>query len=245
MIHPLIPITIRGAIWYQGESNHTDGMLYKDKMKTLVASWRQLWGDDYPFYFVQIGPLQSGTDPPTLMPEFWEAQAAAAREIPNSGMVVVNDVARSQGTTGNLVLHPPDKLDVGRRLALLALANTYGIKNLVTSGPTFQSMAVEGDKIRVTFDNVGGGLVSRDNQPLTDFEIVDADQGDFVPATAEIDGSSVVLSAPSVTKPVAMRFAWSNTATPNLMNKDGLPAGAFRAGTVPERLNAPPPAPKN
>ncbi|HEY0257954.1 MAG TPA: sialate O-acetylesterase [Candidatus Methylacidiphilales bacterium] len=240
MIHPLAPISVRGMIWYQGESNNTDGAAYKDKMKNLVDSWRKSWGDDFPFYFVQIGALDLPKNSPTALPELWEAQAAAAREIPNSGMVVINDISRSHGDTGGLVLHPPDKLEVGKRLALLALANTYGQKNLVASGPTFQSMTLADAEIHVTFDQVGGGLVSRDNKPLTDFEIIDADQGGFVPATAVISGSTVVLTAPSVSKPVAMRFAWTNTATPNLMNKEGLPAGAFRAGNVPERL-----APKN
>jgi sialate O-acetylesterase len=118
---------------------------------------------------------------------------------------------------------------------LWALANTYGEKNLAYSGPTFQGMKVEGDKLRVTFDNVGGGLASRDGKPLSWFEIIDGDEGWFVKADAVIDGKTVVLSAPSVKHPVAMRFAWSMLAEPNLMNAEGLPAGAFRAGKVPQR----------
>ncbi len=236
MIHPLLPFSIRGAIWYQGEANRKDGPAYTEKMKALVGSWRKLWGNDFPFYFVQIGPLQYPNDQPGTLPEFWEAQTAAAKEIPNTGMIVINDIASLHGDVASLQLHPPNKLDVGKRLALLALAQTYGQKDLVFSGPTFQAMAIEGDKIRVTFDHSGSGLVARDGQPLNFFEIVDADQSEFVPATAVIDGAGIVLSAPGVKKPVAMRFAWSNTAMPNLMNKEGLPAGAFRAGTVPERV---------
>jgi sialate O-acetylesterase len=246
MIHPLVPFSIRGTVWYQGEANRDEGASYTDRMKALVGSWRKLWGDDFAFYFVQIGPLEYPYQGPGVGPVFWEAQAAAAKEIPNAGMIVINDIASLHGDVASLQLHPPNKRDVGKRLALLALAKTYGQKDLVYSGPTFQAMTLEGDKIRVTFDNVGSGLVARDGKPLTYFEIVDADQGDFVPATADIDGASIVLSSPDVRKPVAMRFAWANTAIPNLMNKEGLPAGAFRAGDVPDRLAkavAPPPAP--
>jgi sialate O-acetylesterase len=229
MIHPLEPYALRGAIWYQGESNQSEGMRYAERMKALVFGWRQRWADDaFPFYFVQIAPFKYGGDPETLA-ELWEAQTVAARTIPNAGMAVVNDI-------GDLAdIHPVNKKDVGHRLALLARANTYGEQHLVFSGPTFQSLAIEGDTLRVTFDHVGGGLVSRDDKPLDWFEIIDADEGGFMKATARIDGASVVLSAPEVPHPVAMRFAWNGLAEPNLMNREGLPAGAFRAGELPRR----------
>jgi sialate O-acetylesterase len=229
MIYPVHPFGIRGAIWYQGESNHGEGMLYAEKMKALVSGWRQIWGEgDFPFYFVQIAPFNYGPNPEVLS-EFWEAQTAAAREIPNAGMAVINDI-------GNLKdIHPQNKQEVGRRLALLALARTYGQKDVVDSGPTFQSMSVEGSTLRVLFDHADGGLASRDGQPLNWFEIIDADEGGFVKADARIDGSSVVLSAPEVHHPVAMRFAWSQFADPNLINGAKLPAGSFRAGTMPKR----------
>jgi len=229
MIHPLEPFPIRGAIWYQGESNLGEGMRYAEHMKALVSGWRQLWGEgDFPFYFVQIAPFNYGGNPETEA-ELWEAQTAAANTIPNAGMAVVNDI-------GNLKdIHPKDKQSVGHRLALLALAKTYGQKDLVCSGPTFKSLTVEGGSLRVTFDHVGGGLASRDGKPLDWFEIIDADEGGFVNAEARIDGDSVVLSAPEVKHPVAMRFAWSGLAEPNLMNVEGLPAGAFRAGHLPKR----------
>jgi sialate O-acetylesterase len=128
-------------------------------------------------------------------------------------------------------------------LALLALAKTYGKADAVCSGPTFKSMAEEGDKLRVKFDNVAGGLGNRDNQPLSWFEIIDADEGGFVKADAQIEGSAVVLSSPEVKHPVAVRFAWNMLAEPNLKNSAGLPASAFRAGKVPNRdllgLNVP------
>jgi sialate O-acetylesterase len=152
-------------------------------------------------------------------------------------MVVINDI-------GNLKdIHPVNKQEVGRRLALWALAKTYGQEKLVYCGPTFKAMSVEGEKLRLTFDHVGSGLASRDSKPLDWFEIIDADEGGFVKADAQIDGSAVLLSASGVKHPVAMRFAWSMLAEPNLMNAEGLPAGAFRAGTVPKRdllaLNVP------
>jgi sialate O-acetylesterase len=228
MIHPLCPFAMRGAIWYQGESNLGDGARYEDRMKALIAGWRKLWHEgDFPFYFVQIAPYDYHGDPEAEA-VLWEAQAAA-QAIPNVGMAVVNDI-------GNLKdIHPKNKQEVGRRLALLALARTYGDEKLVCSGPTFKSMSIEGDKARVNFDHVGGGLASRDGKPLDWFEIIDADEGGFVKASAQIDGSGVVLSAPEVKHPVAMRFAWSMLAEPNLMNSEGLPASAFRAGAMPKR----------
>jgi len=229
MIHPLVPFAIRGAIWYQGEANESEGMKYYERMKALIAGWRAVWGEgDFPFYFVQIAPWNYHDNPQNLA-RLWEAQTLAANTIPNSGMAVVNDI-------GNLEnIHPKDKQDVGHRLALLALAKTYGQPHLVCSGPTFKSMKIQDNTIRVKFDNTGSGLASRDGGPLCDFEIIDADSGGFVKADARIDGDSVVLSAPGVEHPVAMRFAWSGLDEPNLINREGLPAGAFRAGTMPKR----------
>jgi sialate O-acetylesterase len=228
MIHPVYPFSIRGAIWYQGESNLADGKLYTERMKALIAGWRKIWNEgEFPFYFVQIAPYNYGGNPEAL-PEFWEAQAAA-ETIPNVGMAVITDI-------GNLKdIHPTNKQEVGRRLALLALAKTYGKKDVVCSGPVFKNMAIEGDKLRITFDQAGSGLASRDGQPLNWFEIIDADEGPFVKAEVKIEGSAIVLSSLEVKHPVAMRFAWNMFAEPNLMNSAGLPATAFRAGTAPKR----------
>ncbi len=229
MIHPLVPFSLRGAIWYQGEANVSEGMRYAERMKALVAGWRSIWKEgDFPFYFVQLAPYNYGDNPERLA-ELWEAQTVAANTISNAGMAVINDI-------GNLKdIHPANKQDVGHRLALLALAKTYGEKNLVHGGPVFNSMSVEGDTLRVKFDGVGGGLASRDGKPLDWFEIIDADEGGFTKANVRVDGDSVILSAPGLKHPVAMRFAWSGLAEPNLMNKEGLPAGAFRAGDMPKR----------
>jgi sialate O-acetylesterase len=229
MIHSLCPFGLRGAIWYQGESNLGEGMLYLERMKALVSGWRRIWGGgDFPFYFAQLAPFGYGGKPERLA-EIWEAQTAAAQTIPNTGMAVINDVGDLKD------IHPANKQEVGHRLALLALANTYGRRDVVASGPVFRSMDIEGGTLRVRMDQAASGLKSRDGKPLSWFEIIDADEGDFVKADARIEGSTIVLSAPNVKRPVAMRFAWHMLAEPNLVNSAGLPAGAFRAGTVPKR----------
>ncbi|MBN1851300.1 MAG: 9-O-acetylesterase [Pirellulales bacterium] len=227
MIHPLRPFAFRGAIWYQGESNHTEGMLYTKKMDALISGWRQVWGQGaFPFYFIQIAPFQYGDENPHILAEFWEAQAAAL-EIPNTGMAVISDVGDLQD------IHPKNKQEAGRRLALLALANTYGQVGLVCSGPMFKSMKIEGDKIFILFDHVGSGLASRDQKPLTHFELIGKGT-DFVEAEAVIVGDMVLVSSLQVKQPMAVRFAWHKLAVPNLMNKEGLPAVPFRAGEVPK-----------
>ena len=212
IIHPLCPLAFRGAIWYQGESNLGDGPLYTERMKALIRGWRAVWHEgDFPFYFVQIAPYNYGGKPETEA-VLWEAQAAA-QSIPNTGMAVINDI-------GNLKdIHPKDKQDVGHRLALLALARTYGRDNLAWSGPAFKSLSIEGDKLRVTFDHAGGGLAARDGRPLDWFAIIDADEGGFVKAGVQIDGPGVLLSAPGVKHPVAMRYAWSMLAEPNQIGR--------------------------
>lgn len=227
MIHGLIPFAFRGAIWYQGESNHREGMLYAAKKEALVGGWRKLWGREFPFLYVQIAPFKYGDEPGHYLAEFWEAQAAALR-IPNTGMVVSNDIADYND------IHPKNKQEVGRRLALLALKRAYGRADVVAEGPTFRKLVVGGDALRVEFDNVGGGLVSRDGKPPNWFQVIGEDT-DFEDAGATIEGDAVVLRSPKVPKPVAVRFAWDKSAEPNLQNKEGLPARPFRAGDVPER----------
>lgn len=220
MIAPLVPYGIRGALWYQGESNNGEGMLYFEKSKALISGWRSLWNKpDLPFYLVQLAPFRYGGDPQNL-PGIWEAQTATL-SIPNTGMAVTVDISALHD------IHPRNKQDVGKRLSLWALAHLYGKADLVYSGPLYKSMTVEGNKIRLTFDHVGQGLVSRDDKPLTWFTIAGEDQN-FVDARAEIDGDTVVVSADAVAKPVAVRFGWSQEAEPNLSNKNGLPASPFR-----------------
>jgi sialate O-acetylesterase len=221
MVAPLVPYGIRGAIWYQGESNNGEGMLYYEKMKALIAGWRSVWGNnDLPFLYVQLAPFRYGNRNPADLPGIWEAQTAALA-VPHTGMAVTVDI-------GNVTnIHPVNKQDVGRRLALWAFAKVYGQGDLVYCGPLYKSMKVEGNKIRLAFDHVGGGLVSRDGQPLSWFTIAGEDKN-FVEAEARIEGNEVVVSSQSVEKPVAVRFGWNQEAEPNLSNKEGLPASPFR-----------------
>jgi sialate O-acetylesterase len=219
MIAPVKPLAIRGAIWYQGEANVGNGLKYYDKMKALIEGWRKAWGYDFPFYFVQLAPF-SGYGPGSL-PPLWEAQVASLK-IPRTGMAVITDLV------GNLKdIHPKNKLDVGNRLAVWALAKDYGRRDLVYSGPLYKSMKIDGNKIRLSFAHVGGGLKSRDGKPLSEFEIAGAD-GKFVPAEANIDGETLVVQAPGVAAPAQARFGWRNEANPNLVNKAGLPASPFQ-----------------
>ncbi|MCF7958113.1 MAG: sialate O-acetylesterase [Phycisphaerae bacterium] len=220
MIHPIAPFAIRGAIWYQGESNLGEGMMYLEKTRALLAGWREVWGQgDLPYYFVQLAPYNYGGDPYRL-PEIWEAQTAALK-IPNTGMAVTTDISNLKD------IHPRNKQDVGKRLALWALARTYNKKNLVYSGPMYKAMTIEAATIRVRFDHLGSGLASRDDKPLDRFEIAGADNK-FVDAQAVIDGDSVIVSSDQVKEPKSVRFGWHQLAEPNLMNKEGLPASPFR-----------------
>ena len=235
MVHPFVPYAIRGAIWYQGEANRTDGMLYAEKMKALITGWRQAWGQgDFPFYFVQLAPFRYGGDAEALA-RLWEAQTATL-QLPHTGMAVVNDIA----TVGNI--HPPNKEDVGKRLALWALARTYGKKGLVHSGPLYKSMEVTLDEIQITFDHVGSGLTTRNGQPPSHFEIAGED-GRYLAAEATIDGAKITVRNPEITEPVAVRFAWRQDAEPNLMNKEGLPASAFRTHRLEATAPQPPALP--
>ncbi len=226
MVHGIVPFGMAGAIWYQGENNcvRGDGLTYLDKMKALVGGWRAIWGEgDFPFYYVQIAPWQYHKKYPGALdrlPLIWEAQRKSL-VIPNTGMAVTADI----GNTTNI--HPKNKQEVGRRLALWALAKTYGHKGLVYSGPLYKSMQVDGDKILISFDYTGSGLASRDGKPLSWFAVAGADKK-FAAATATIEGDTIVVSSPEVGKPVAVRFGWDELAEPNLMNKEVLPASPFR-----------------
>ena len=227
MVAGLVPFAIKGAIWYQGCSNNGEGMLYLEKTKALVNGWRKVWGQgDFPYYLVQLAPYNYGPARATHLPGIWEAQAAVPAAIPNTGYTVINDVGNVKD------IHPRNKQDVGLRMANQALNRTYGRSDIRWEGPVYKSFAVEGAKLRVAFD-FAEGLKTRDGKAPTWFELCGAD-GLYVKADAVIDGSSVVLSAPPVTAPMAMRFAWDQTAEPNLINGLGLPAGAFRCGNKPQ-----------
>lgn len=231
MVHALVPFAIQGALWYQGESNRGQGMYYYQLMRGLITGWRKVWSQegDFAFLFVQLAPFRYGNNP-TWLPEIWEAQTAALA-VPNTGMAVTTDIA----TVADI--HPPNKQDVGKRLALWALAYTYGKKEIVYSGPLYEDSTVEQGKIRIRFKHAAGGLAARDGKALNWFSIAGEDKK-FVAATAVIDGETVLVSAPGVSKPVAVRFGWHETAEPNLVNKAGLPASPFRTDRWTDAINA-------
>jgi sialate O-acetylesterase len=222
MIHPLVPFAIRGALWYQGEANATihDGPLYVEKMKALIGGWRSLWGrGDFPFYFVEIAPLDAVYEGDDL-PKLWDAQRAILA-IPNTGMAVTTDIANLKD------IHPRNKLDVGNRLALWALAKDYGRKDLVYSGPLFKSVVFREGRAQVAFDHADGGLVAVGGGEPSWFEIAGADRV-FKKAHVRIDGQALVVWSEDVPQPAAVRFAWHRNCAPNLINAAGLPASPFR-----------------
>ncbi len=217
-IAPLKPFAIRGVIWYQGEANVGNGLKYAGKMKALIGGLRHVWGYDFPFYYVEIAPW-AGYGPGSL-PPLWEGQTAALK-IPGTGMAVATDLVDDLKD-----IHPKDKVDVGNRLALWALAKTYG-KDVAYTGPLYKSMSIDGNKVRLTFAHAEGGLKSRDGKPLSEFEIAGED-GKFVPAEAAVEGDAVVVQSKEVSAPAQVRFGWRNVANPNLANKAGLPASPFQ-----------------
>jgi sialate O-acetylesterase len=208
MIHPFVPFTMRGVIWYQGEWNcfKGDTAIYTDKTDALISGWRKVFGqEDLSFYFVQIGPMDYserhwGRKSRTLetLPRFWDAQRACLGAIPRCGMAVITDISGG-----------PDRL------------------HPVFSGPLYNSMSVEGDKVILKFDHADGGLKSLDGGELVQF-LISGEDGTFVAAQAEIKGDAVEVRSPTVSNPVAVRYAWHETAVGNLGNKEGLPASPFR-----------------
>ena len=223
MIAPVVGYGIRGALWYQGEQNATNQTTtYFDDLQALIGSWRARWKQgDFPFIIAQIAPY--GGYPNTEdEPRIWEGELDAANSLRHVGLIGTMDI----GDLDNI--HPQNKQAVGRRFGLWAMANVYGRSALVYSGPTFKSMRVEGDHVVVHFSHVGQGLVSRDGNLLDWFQLAGAD-GRFVDADARIQADTVVVRAPSIAHPTAVRFGWSGIAMPNLMNREGLPALPFRA----------------
>ena len=227
MIAPITPFAIRGAIWYQGESNAGRAYQYRTLFPLMIRNWRNAWGEgDFPFYFVQLANWQPIKPDPgeSEWAELREAQTITLKE-PQTGMAVIIDI----GDTNDI--HPRNKTDVGHRLALWALANTYGQK-MEYSGPLFSSFSTEGDKVRVKFTHTAGGLKTSDGSAPKGFAIAGADHK-FVWADAQISGDSIVLSSKDVAKPVAVRYAWADNPVTNLYNKIDLPASPFRTDDWP------------
>jgi sialate O-acetylesterase len=246
MIAPFIPYAIRGVLWYQGESNVGTAAnvgRYADEMFALIESWRSEWHDDFSFYYVEIAPFTyfdngrpgpKEADSPDREALFWEQQTDAL-QIPHTGMIVTTDITDDVHNH-----HPLDKQSVGERLAAWTLAKDYGFSDVVFSGPKFKNMEIKGHAAIISFDYVDGGLMSRDGKPLTWLTIAGAD-GKFVPATATIEGDKVVVTSPDVPAPTTVRFAWGESAMPNLSNKAGLPALPFRTNAAPWQIPAQPP----
>ena len=227
MISPLLPYGIKGAIWYQGESNAGRAQQYRKVLPTLIGDWRKRFGQgDFPFYIVQLANFTPWRTEPgeSDWAELREAQAMTGRNVPNSGIAVTIDIGDAAD------IHPRNKQDVGKRLALQALKKTYG-KDVVAAGPEFKSAKVEGGAMRLSFDSVGGGLVAKDGT-LKGFAIAGEDKK-FVWAEAKIDGETVVVSSPQVASPVAVRYGWENNPDSTLFNQEGLPAGPFRSDDWP------------
>ncbi|WP_149277050.1 sialate O-acetylesterase [Pareuzebyella sediminis] len=216
MVHPLTPLKIAGTIWYQGESNVGRYEKYEKLFSQMVASWRNAWGYSFPFYYVQIAPYKY--EIPETGAYLRDTQRKALEVIPNSGMVVVSDIATIND------IHPPNKQDVGLRLANLALKEHYKVYEGEVYGPLFKEFRVEGKKIRVIFDHAKG-LKALGKTP-THFEIA-GDDGQFYPAKARIKNDEVILSSREVKEPKRVRFGWSNIAEPNLFNAADLPASSF------------------
>ncbi|NIA16684.1 MAG: sialate O-acetylesterase [Nitrospiraceae bacterium] len=227
MIAPLVPYGIQGAIWYQGESNADRAFQYRKLFRSMIVDWRQSWDEgDFPFLFVQLANFTKVLpDPePSTWAELREAQTMTL-SLPNTGMAVIIDIGEADN------IHPRNKQDVGKRLALNALANTYG-KKVAYSGPMYKSMKVEDGAIRVEFDHTVGGLTAKGGEALRGFAIAGADRK-FVWADAAIDGDTIVVSSDSVADPVAVRYAWAHNPVCNLYNGVGLPASPFRTDDWP------------
>jgi len=230
MIAPLTPCTIRGAIWYQGESNAGRAYQYRDLFPTMIKSWWDSWGPreqtDFPFLFVQLANFMAVKDEPgdSTWAELREAQLMTL-ELPNTGMAVIDDIGEANN------IHPKNKQDVGKRLALWALANTYD-RDVVYSGPLYKSMEKRGNQIALSFNHVAGGLVAKGGEALKGFAIAGADRK-FVWAGAKIEGDRIVVSSEQVADPVAVRYAWADNPVCNFYNKAGLPASPFRTDTWP------------
>jgi sialate O-acetylesterase len=218
MINPLVPYTIKGSIWYQGENNVSYPELYKKLLPALIADWRnQFQVGEFPFYFVQIAPYDYGQK--SKSHALREAQSQTT-SVKNTGMAVILDIGNPKN------IHPAEKEDVGKRLASLALAKTYG-KKIPWSGPVYKAMKVVKGKAILTFNNVGKGLIVKPLKGENNFWIAGEDKV-FKKAMVNVQGMKLVVSHPEITKPVAVRYAWSNTDEGTLFNKEGLPSSSFR-----------------
>jgi len=226
MIHPLLAFKVRGAIWYQGESNTGRAFEYRTLFPTMIEDWRKRFACDLPFMLVQLAPFGNGNANAVTYAELRDSQLYTTKKLPKVGMAVITDVGNETD------IHPKPKGPVGERLAIAALGIEYG-KKIEFSGPVFKEAKFEGSAATLTFEHVGGGLVAK-GEELVGFTAAGAD-GVFVPAKATIKGDSIVVTSDKVEKITAVRYGWVNFAKPtlNLFNKDGLPASPFRTDDTP------------
>ena len=221
MIYPLIPYSIKGVAWYQGESNNNDPVLYKTILSNMIKDWRKDFSEgNFPFLIVQITPHND------MPPELRESQFLVYKELKNTALIVTTDI-------GDVHIHSPHKQPVGMRLALAARALAYG-ENIEYSGPVYKSYSVKGNKIILHFSHTNGRLISKGSK-LTGFTIAGADKK-FVPADAKIKGTAIIVYSNKIKKPAAARYGWANVPVCNLFNSAGLPASPFRTDKIiPEK----------
>jgi sialate O-acetylesterase len=220
MINPMVGYGIRGAIWYQGESNRNEPDQYVKLLPGLIENWRAVWGvGDFPFYYAQIAPYDYG---PTGLNSAYlrEAQLIASSALQNIGMVSLMDIGEKD------IIHPANKKAGSDRLAFLALTKTYGKTGFTGSGPVFKEMSITGSVVKLTFDNAINGL-SSNGKELSCFEVAGTNKR-FYPAKAFIAGGGITLFCPSVAVPVAVRYAFKDFIVGDLFNTEGLPASSFR-----------------
>lgn len=232
-IAPLAGYAIKGIIFYQGESNAGFAYQYRELFPALIAGWRAAWGHgDLPFLFIQLPTYMPREPQPCAWAELREAQLMTWQRVPKTGMAVTIDLGADRKDSKQDPLHPPNKIPMGQRLALVARAVVYG-ETIVYSGPVYESCAVEGGKIRIKFTHIGSGLMVK-GETLHQFTIAGKDRK-FVAAQAVIDGDCVVVSSAALPEPVAVRYDWEWDPDPkgNLYNKDGLPASPFRTDSWP------------
>lgn len=219
MIYPFVPYGIAGAIWYQGEANCGNYPVYAQLMKTLIENWRADFGKNFPFYLVQIAPYDYGAQGTSEY--LREQQARIPQLVPNTGTIIITDLVDNIKD-----IHPKDKLNVGKRLANYALAETYQQNVGAYKSPAYQSMQVEKGKVRLTFSDVPSGLKCTGKTP--ERFLVAGDDQKFVPATAKIDGKDIFVSAKTVKNPVAVRFCFDDTTMPDVFSNEGFPLAPFR-----------------
>jgi sialate O-acetylesterase len=230
MIAPLVPYAIRGAQWYQGESNEARAQQYEILLPTMIRAWRERWGrGDFPFGIIQLPNYRNSSAQPDDTPwgHLREAQRRVALATPNTGLIVLIDIGEAAD------IHPKNKLDVGKRMARWALRGVYG-KKVMHSGPMFREAKVAGDRMVLTFDHAGKGLRIREGEELREFAVAGADKVWHWAEARIVKKNRVEVWSASVPQPLAVRYAFNtNPVRPNLTNETGLPASPFRTDNWP------------